>query len=105
MISTVSSHADKSETFKTCLSLPKSKVIEELIPKTGHFDNKVLKSLHFKTICPTLACNIPAQKLVAAMRVGEETHLTVNDCVGVRSSGRCRLARRRGVRDDRDGRG
>ena len=46
MISTVSSHADKSptcdETFKNMPHLPKSKVIEELNPKNGHFNNKVL---------------------------------------------------------------
>ena len=62
MISTVSSHEDKfptcDETSKHMPHLPKFKVIEELNPKNGHFDNKVLKSLHFKTLCPTPACNI-----------------------------------------------
>ena len=63
MISTVSSHADKSptcdETSKHMPHLPKFKVIEELNPKNGHFDNNVLKSSHFKTLCTTPACNIP----------------------------------------------
>ena len=63
MISTVSWHEDKSpschETSKHMPHLPKFKVIEELNPKNGHFDNNVLKSLHLKTLCLTLACNIP----------------------------------------------
>ena len=33
--------------------------IHALNPKNGHFDNKVLKSLHFKTVWVTRACNIP----------------------------------------------
>ena len=60
MISTVSWHEDKSpschETSKHMPHLPKFKVIEELNPKNGHFDNNVLKSLHFKTLCLTPAC-------------------------------------------------
>ena len=47
------------ETLKIGVPLPKNGVILALNPKNGPFDNSVLKSLHFKTVCPTLACNIP----------------------------------------------
>ena len=47
------------ETLKSGVRLPNKKVILPLNPKNGPFDNSVLKSLHFKTVCPTLACNIP----------------------------------------------
>ena len=47
------------ETLKSGVRLPNKKVIPALNPKNGPFENKVLKSLHFKTLCVTLACTIP----------------------------------------------
>ena len=66
MISTVSWHEDKSpschETSKHMPHLPKHRVIWASNSKNGHFDNKVLKSLHFKTLCTTPACTTPSSE-------------------------------------------
>ena len=45
---------------KACLSVIASAImIHAFITKNGHFANFVLKTLHFKTIYLTQACNIP----------------------------------------------
>ena len=52
------------ETLKSGVRLPNKKVIPALNPKNGPFDNSVLKSLHFKTLCVTPACTIPDRHVI-----------------------------------------
>ena len=77
MISTVSWHEDKSpschETSKHMPHLPKFKVIEELNPKNGHFDNNVLKSSQIKTLWVTPACTNSTQSFRYTQNCGTPT--------------------------------
>ena len=45
------------------LLMASASMIHVPITKNGHFASFVLKTLHFKTICPTLACTIPDDRL------------------------------------------
>ena len=48
--------------------LPKFKVIEELNPKNGHFDNNVLKSLHINPLpWPGFGVSVLAPLLYSAV--------------------------------------
>ena len=41
------------------LLIASASMIHAFMAKNGHFASFVLKTLHFKTLCVTLACNIP----------------------------------------------
>ena len=87
MILTVLPHAGMfptcGKTSKHMPHLPKQRVIAALNPKNGHFDNNVLKSLHFKTLCTTPACTTPRALLAGVF----ETDLGWRDVSG--ATARC----------------
>ena len=52
------------------LVIASASMIHAFITKNGHFASFVLKTLHSKTLCDTLACTIPA----AGVRWGQSRH-------------------------------